>query len=141
VAGDGIVSADTCTDCGADLHKAAEMAAGICVECYAASDPIRACTVGHDDWPDLIEERVSGRSETPCPCGQAWDLIRGRCLACWAGADPRAAGLWRSVAVENVIDDRETLRNDAAEREEERERDEAEWAAEQGEEITVEVSW
>ena len=113
-----MTASDTCRSSGAELHKAAEMAAGICVECYAASDPIRACIVGHDDWPDMIAERVSGRSETPCTCGQAWDLIRGRCLACWAGADPRARGLYRSVAAENAVDDREHRANDAAEDEE-----------------------
>ena len=78
--------------------------------------------------PRSMLSATRGYSETPCSCGQHWDLIADRCLACWAGIDPRARGLWRSVAREDRIDGRHERAHDQAEREEEREREEAEKA-------------
>lgn len=119
---------------------------GICDDCVGGMGWDEAerqvAMAGYEIMPDGSRRSMyaggrRGYNATPCTCGQHYDLDRnGRCLACRA-----SAGLWRSVAAENVIDDRDARANDAAEREEERERDEAEWAAEQGEEITVEVSW
>lgn len=76
----------------------------------------------------FISEYEHGYSEAPCGCGQHWDLHKQnrRCLAC--NASP---GLWRSIARENAIDDRERIANDLAEEIEEREREEEEWEAQQ----------
>ena len=86
--------------------------------------------------PRSMLSATRGYSEKPCSCGQHWDLIGDRCLACWAGIDPRARGLWRSIAREDRIDNRDARANNGAERQEELERAEEEWAAKQGAEIT-----
>ena len=85
--------------------------------------------------PRSMLSATRGYSEKPCGCGQHWDLIAGRCLACWAGIDPRARGLWRSIAREDRIDNRDARANDSAERVEIREREDEEAAAESGAEI------
>lgn len=130
------MSATTCTDCGTDLHKAAEIAAGVCVRCY------------DDDQFDAEMAELANEPEyrTCRHCGSGPMMIAPddkRCRFCRA-AEVRAAEMAithgaATVAVEDEIDEREDRANDRAEREEEREAAEAEWAAEQGEEIEVEV--
>lgn len=124
------MSATTC-DCGADLHKAAEQAAGICVLC------------ADDDRFELEMAELANEPEyrTCRRCGSGPMMIAPndeRCRFCRA-AEIRAAECAiyadATVAVEAEIDEREDRANDVAEEEEAREQDEAEWAAEQGEEI------
>ena len=124
-------TATTCSDCGADLHKAAEVAASLCVRCYRDRQ-MDGYEIMQDGTrvPSTVRIR-HGYNAVPCPCGQHYDLdLNGRCLACRA-----SAGLWRNVAREARIDERDDAANDAAEEQEEQERDYEEWAAEQGEEI------
>ena len=130
------MTATTCTDCGADLHKAAEIAAGICVRCYD-DDGFEAEMEELDDEP---EYRTCHR------CGSGPRMMRGvlcdfckRALLRGTFEAERAIYADATVAIEDEIDERDDAANERAEREEERERDEAEWAAEQGEEIIVEA--
>lgn len=68
----------------------------------------------------FIREYERGYSEVPCPCGQHWDLHKKtrRCRSCMPHSDP---GVYRSVAAESAIDDRDSTANMLAEEQEYRE--------------------
>ena len=140
------MTATTCTDCGADLHKAAEIAAGICVRCYD-DDNFEAEMAEMENDPNDTEYR-SCKSCGSGPFTLPWNAKTCHCC------DPkkRAAREAReraaqatiyadaTVAIEDEIDERDDRANERAEQEEWKEAREAEWAAEQGEEIIVETS-
>ena len=131
-------TATTCRDCGADLHKAAEIAAGICVRCY------------DDDAFDAEMEEMANEPEwrTCRYCGSGPQMLAPtdkRCPLCRVLAAEireaaRAIYADATVAIEDEVDERDDAANERAEREEFAEAREAEWAAEQGEEI-VGVDW
>ena len=125
------MTATTCKDCGADLHKAAEIAAGICVQCYNDAG-----------FEAEMDELANEPEYRPCRhCGSGPQMLAPtdkRCPFCRAAEIREAARAIyadATVAIEDEIDERDDRANERAEQEEWKEAREAEWAAEQGEEI------
>lgn len=136
---EGIVTRQLCPVCE-DAGPNALNPGGVCDECarsmgWPESDylPRQVAVAGVEIMQDgtrrsMYRGQRRGYNETPCACGNHYDLDRnGRCLACRVGADPAAPDLWLSIAHEDRIDNREHAANERAERKEEKEAAEREW--------------